>query len=87
MTRDHSQVEELITRGVLSREQARTFPGANAITRAVGVMERLELDSLSLKVLDGDSFLLCSDGLYNEVRPAGSRAHPGHGRLSEAAQN
>jgi protein phosphatase len=69
LTRDHSQAEELIARGLLNREQAGTFPGASAITRAVGVMERLELERLSLEVHDGDGFLLCSDGLYNEVEP------------------
>ena len=68
LTRDHSQVEELIARGLLNREQARSFPGANAITRAVGVMYPLELDSVTLEVRDGDSLLLCSDGLYNEVK-------------------
>jgi protein phosphatase len=67
LTRDHSQVEELIARGLLNREQARSYPGANAITRAVGVMDPLELDSVSLQLRDGDSLLLCSDGLYNEV--------------------
>ena len=67
LTRDHSQVEELIARGLLNREQARSFPGASAITRAVGVMDPLELDSVSLEVRDGDSLLLCSDGLYNEI--------------------
>jgi len=69
LTRDHSQVEEMIARGLLKREQARTFAGSNAITRAVGVMEPLELESLTLDILDGDLFLLCSDGLYNEVAP------------------
>jgi len=67
LTRDHSQVEELVAQGLISRQQALHYPGSNVITRAVGVMEPLELDSEMLTVHEGDIFLLCSDGLYNEV--------------------
>jgi protein phosphatase len=67
LTHDHSQVEELIARGLLDREDAKNHPMSNAITRAVGVSENLELDSEMLEVQQGDTFLLCSDGLYNEV--------------------
>ncbi|NNJ97217.1 MAG: serine/threonine-protein phosphatase [Gammaproteobacteria bacterium] len=67
LTRDHSQIEELVARGVVSREEARKLPGSNAITRAIGVMDRVELDSEIHSIQEGDRFLLCSDGLYNEV--------------------
>lgn len=67
LTRDHSQVEELVSQGRITRDQAEHFPGSNVITRAVGVMDILELDSEMFEVLEGDTFLLCSDGLYNEV--------------------
>jgi len=67
LTRDHSRVEELVSRGLISREKAKNFPGSNAITRAVGVMEALDLDSELFEVHAGDIFLLCTDGLYNEV--------------------
>ena len=67
LTRDHSQVEELVSQGRITREQAEHYPGSNVITRAVGVMDILELDSEMFEVLEGDIFLLCSDGLYNEV--------------------
>lgn len=67
LTQDHSQIEELVSRGIVSREEARKLPGSNAITRAIGVMDRLELDSEIHDIREGDSFLLCSDGLYNEV--------------------
>lgn len=70
LTRDHSKVEELVAQGVLSREQAQHHPGANVITRAIGVMRPLKLDSEMLTVQEGDIFLLCSDGLYNEVSDA-----------------
>ena len=67
LTRDHSQVEALLSQGLITPEQAEHYPGSNVITRAVGVMDQLELDSEMFEVLEGDSFLLCSDGLYNEV--------------------
>jgi protein phosphatase len=67
LTRDHSQVEELVMQGVITRQQAQRYPGSNVITRAIGVMDALELDSEMLTVQEGDIFLLCSDGLYNEV--------------------
>ncbi len=69
LTTDHSQIEELIAQGRIAREQAESLPGSNAITRAVGVMDELILDHVSQDVCDGDRFLLCSDGLYNEVKP------------------
>ena len=67
LTRDHSQVEELISLGHITREQAEYFAGSHVITRAVGVRESLDLESETFEVLEGDSILLCSDGLYNEV--------------------
>lgn len=67
LTRDHSQVEELVAQGLITRQQAQRYPGSNVITRAVGVTDLLELDSEMIDVREGDMFLLCSDGLYNEV--------------------
>ncbi len=67
VTRDHSQVEELIAHGLLERSQAINHPAINAITRAVGAADKLVLDVNILEVRDGDVFLLCSDGLTNEV--------------------
>jgi protein phosphatase len=67
LTRDHSQVEELVASGLVSREDARKLAGSNAITRAVGVTATVELDSEIHDVREGDTYLLCTDGLYNEV--------------------
>ena len=53
--------------GSSSPEAARTHPWRNRITRAVGVDERLELDALQDRILPGDLFLLCSDGLTGEL--------------------
>jgi len=75
LTRDHSRIEEMISQGLISRQEADGMPGNNAITRAVGVMEGLELDTLVHDVREGDSFLLCSDGLYNELKPDDIERH------------
>jgi serine/threonine protein phosphatase PrpC len=63
LTRDHSAVQELVDSGVLSSEQAANHPSRNIITRAVGAMERLELQHIEDRIEPDDLFLLCSDGL------------------------
>jgi protein phosphatase len=67
LTRDHSQVEELLSLGLLDPEQVEGHPAANVITRAIGVADVLELDSEMFSVAEDDTFLLCSDGLYREL--------------------
>lgn len=67
VTRDHSFVEDLVERGIINREEARTHPRKNIITRAVGVEPIVECDVFSLKLKRGDVLLLCSDGLSNQV--------------------
>lgn len=66
LSRDHNQIQELIALGVLHPADARALR-TNVITRAVGAADILELDVETLEVQDGDLFLLCSDGLSNEV--------------------
>ncbi len=63
LTRDHSQVEELVTAGILTREAARDHPLGNVVTRAVGVAPGLAIDCVEDMVRPGDRFILCSDGL------------------------
>jgi serine/threonine protein phosphatase PrpC/CRP-like cAMP-binding protein len=63
VTEDHTVINELVKRGKLSREQIEKVVGKNAITRAVGVYERVEVDTLAIEVLPGDTFVLASDGL------------------------
>ena len=67
LSRDHSQVERLKARGLITAEEARHHPAHNTITRAVGAASTLDLERLTLEIGDGDVFLLCSDGLSNEV--------------------
>ena len=63
LTSDHSVVAELVHAGELSWDEAERHPQSNAITRAVGVGETLELDKIRGPLQPGDRFLLCSDGL------------------------
>jgi protein phosphatase len=67
LTRDHSHVEELVARGLLSPAEASRHPGHNLITRAIGVADLLEVEECDTEVQAGDMFVLCSDGLSNEV--------------------
>ncbi len=67
LSRDHSQVEELLSSGQLSAEEAQRHPARNLITRAVGAADTLELEEDCIETCDGDMFLLCSDGISNEV--------------------
>jgi serine/threonine protein phosphatase PrpC/CRP-like cAMP-binding protein len=63
LTEDHSLINELLKRGRLTPEQIAKLNMKNAVTRAVGVYESVEVDTLDFDVLAGDTFLLCSDGL------------------------
>ncbi len=67
VTEDHTVFNELIKRGKLTREQIDKVAQKNAITRAVGVYERVEVDTLTIEVLPGDQFLLASDGLHGYI--------------------
>jgi len=67
LTRDHSQLEALRSQHMESSDDTLDRPAANVITRALGGDDSLELDAVGADVADGDVFLLCSDGLSNEV--------------------
>ena len=65
VTVDHSVVQLMISRGELTPEQAKTYPGKSLITRAIGTEAMVSCDLFHKKVSKGDYFLLCSDGLSN----------------------
>jgi len=67
LTTDHSVVQMMVDRGELTPEQARTYPGKNYITRAIGPETVAECDVFRADVERGDCLLLCSDGLSNMV--------------------
>ena len=65
LTRDHSLVQMMVERGELPPELARTYPGKNFITRAIGTEAVVECDLFHTTLEKGDCLLLCSDGLSN----------------------
>ena len=65
ITKDHSLVQLMVDRGELTAERAKTYPGKNFITRAIGTEPTIMSDIFHLDVAKGDYFLLCSDGLSN----------------------
>jgi serine/threonine protein phosphatase PrpC len=68
LTEDHSLINELIRRGKVTRETIGQSPYSaykNAVTRAVGVYETVQVDTIDFDILPGDQFLLCSDGLHS----------------------
>lgn len=67
VTRDHSVVEDLVSRGELTPEQARLHPQKNLITRALGAEEEVRADLFERTMSPGEFLLLCSDGLSNVV--------------------
>jgi serine/threonine protein phosphatase Stp1 len=68
LTRDHSLVQELLDSGEITPAEARHHPNANIITRAVGGEEAPELDKVTDRLVAGDRFLLCSDGLFKALQ-------------------
>ena len=65
VTVDHSVVQLMVSRGELTPEQAKTYPGKSLITRAIGTETLVHCDIFHKKVTKGDYLLLCSDGLSN----------------------
>lgn len=68
VTEDHSFVNELIKTGSISREEAKTHPKRNMITRAVGTSSIIEMDLITKECEENDILILCSDGLFNMVK-------------------
>ena len=65
ITRDHSVVADMVERGEIRPEEARTNPNRNLITRAVGTAETVPGDFFFVPMREDDMLLLCSDGLTN----------------------
>lgn len=65
VTRDHSVVQMMVDRGELTAEMAKSYPGKNLITRAVGTEVTVLCDVFRQELSKGDFLLLCSDGLSN----------------------
>jgi serine/threonine protein phosphatase PrpC len=67
LTHDHTQVQEMVDRGLLQPEEAASHPRGHVLARAVGVGEVLDVDGIVDAIEPGDLFLLCSDGLTGPV--------------------
>lgn len=67
LTLDHTLVEEMVLKGLISIREAKYHPKRNYITRALGTAERVEVDMIQVEIRPGDVFLLCTDGLSNHV--------------------
>lgn len=87
VTRDHSIVEMMVQRGELTREQAKSYPGKNLITRAVGTEAEIAADVFVQELKRDDCLLLCSDGLSNEMADQEMLFEVAHGvRKSDCCQ-
>lgn len=67
LTDDHSWVNEQVKRGALTEDEAEMSPFKNVITRSIGNAPSVDVDVFTEQLEAGDQFLLCSDGLSNEV--------------------
>ena len=70
ITEDHSYVQEMVRRGELTAEQAMKHPNKNLITRALGVTHDVHIDYIEAEFHQGDTLLICSDGLSNYISKA-----------------
>src|SRR5579875_3779201 len=67
LNHDHSWVAEEVRAGRLTKAQAEHHPRRNVLTRAVGVVPEIEVETQTFELVSGDTLLLCSDGLTNMV--------------------
>ena len=69
LTDDHSLVASMVREGLLTAKEAETHPRRNVLQRSVGVSEDVEIDVRGpIEILEGDTFVLCSDGLHGLVK-------------------
>ena len=67
ITIDHTLVEEMVMKGLITPKEARRHPKRNYITRALGTGDRVEVDLAQIDLMPGDVFFLCTDGLSNHL--------------------
>ncbi|WP_373047911.1 Stp1/IreP family PP2C-type Ser/Thr phosphatase [Vulgatibacter sp.] len=86
LTEDHTLVQAQLKQGVITPEQALVSPYRNVITRAVGIQESVQVDTLLTDVVPGDVFLLCSDGLHGYLADDEGPRIAAQGTTSDLAQ-
>ena len=84
---DHSQVNEMLSRGMISAAEAENHPASNVITRAVGASETLYVDVTLVELRPGDIYLLCSDGLYGALDESEIARHLNSGDVESVTHN
>lgn len=75
LTRDHTQVQDMLDRGMITEAEAENHPMSHVLSRAVGVEAPLRVDIITGELKTPDVFLLCSDGLSGLVSPQEIEAH------------
>jgi protein phosphatase len=84
ISHDHTEVQDLLDRGILEAGEARNWPRRNVVTRALGVAGQPALEIADGAIAAGDRFLLCSDGLTNHVEDREIAATLGEGDPQKA---
>lgn len=82
LTHDHSLVQELVDAGLLTADAAERHPQSHVVTRALGVNDDPQLQTVSIDLMPGDRLLLCSDGLSRSLQP-GESFHGDIGQLCD----
>ncbi len=67
MTEDHTVVQEMVKAGIITREEAEVHTYRHHLSRALGIEPKVVIDDWTLEPVSGHRYLLCSDGLTNEV--------------------
>jgi protein phosphatase len=67
LSKDHTEVQELLDRGAIRPAEAKLWPRRNVVTKAIGVFDEPSLDIVHGEIHSGDAFVLCSDGLTGHV--------------------
>ncbi len=82
LTEDHTKVNEMLRGGLLTEEEAKAYPSKNVLARALGVNPEVKADFLNITIKNGQSFILCSDGLAkvtkNEILEVVAANSPEH---------
>lgn len=67
VSRDHSVINDLIDKGVITERDAQSHPDRNKITRSIGINDSVDLERRNVSILEGDRYLICTDGLTKHI--------------------
>lgn len=86
LTKDHSVVQELVSKGELTADEAKDHPNKNIITRALGVEDKINVDFCQQEFGENSVLLMCTDGLTNYTEVGDIYSITNSGRYYEAAE-